>query len=132
MKIPQSEYTIEFARAGGPGGQNVNKVSSKAQLRWCVGASLVLSDEQKERVREKLKNRLTNNDEILVTAEDERSQAQNREQVIARFQEMVAQALIIPKKRRPTKPTRSSKERRLQTKRIDSERKRFRQSKNFE
>lgn len=130
--IPASEYTIEFARSGGPGGQNVNKVSSKAQLRWRVGASTVLSDEQKARVREKLKNRLTNNDEILVVAEDERSQAQNREQVIVRFQELIARALHIPKKRRPTKPTRSSKEKRLHAKKIISERKKLRQNKNFD
>lgn len=132
MKIPHSEYTIEFARAGGPGGQNVNKVASKAQLRWSVGASRILSDEQKARVREKLKNRLTNNDEILVTAEDERSQAQNRAQVIVRFQDLITRALLVPKKRRPTKPTRSSKEKRLQVKKIISVRKQLRSSKIFD
>ncbi len=132
MKIPASEYTIEFARSGGPGGQNVNKVSSKAQLRWGVGASQSLSDEQKARVRVALKNRLTNDDEILVTAEDERSQAQNREQVIVRFQELIAQALHVQKKRRATKPTRSSKEKRLQSKKIMSERKKMRTDRNFE
>lgn len=130
--IPPAEYTIEFARSGGPGGQNVNKVSSKAQLRWNVGASTVLSDEQKTRVREALKNRLTNEDEILVMAEDERSQAQNREQVIARFQELITQALHVPKKRRPTKPTRNSKEKRLQSKKIISARKKLRQNKNVD
>ena len=132
MKIPVSEYTIEFARSGGPGGQNVNKVSSKAQLRWNVGASAVLLDEQKARVRVALKNRLTNEDEILVMAEDERSQAQNREQVIARFQELITQALFVPKKRRATKPTRSSKEKRLQSKKIVSERKKLRLNNNFD
>ncbi len=132
MLIPSSEYTIEFARSGGPGGQNVNKVSSKAQLRFVVGASLVLSEEQKNRVRAVLKNRLTNNDEILVVAEDERSQPQNRDLVIARFQELISQALIIPKKRRATRPTRSSKEKRLQSKKIISERKQSRQEQNFD
>lgn len=132
MKIPASEYTIEFARSGGPGGQNVNKVSSKAQLRWNVGTSTVLSDEQKARVRVVLKNRLTNEDEILVMAEDERSQAQNREQVIERLQELITQALHVPKKRRPTKPTRSSKEKRLQSKKIISARKKLRQNKNVD
>lgn len=132
MNIPSSEFTIEFARSGGPGGQNVNKVSSKAQLRWNVGTSAVLTDEQKNRVREILKNRLTNEDEILVVAEDERSQPQNRDLVIARFQEMILEALKIPKKRRPTKPTRSSKEKRLQAKKITSERKKFRQNKSFD
>ncbi len=127
MTIPASEYTLEFARSGGPGGQNVNKVSSKAQLRWNVGTSLVLSEDQKNRVREVLKNRLTNEDEILVVAEDERSQIQNRELVVARFQELIAQALHVPKKRRPTRPTYGSREKRLQTKKIISERKQSRQ-----
>lgn len=132
MKIPASEYTIEFARSGGPGGQNVNKVSSKAQLRWPVGASLVLSDEQKNRVREILKNRLTNEDEILVVAEDERSQPQNRDLVVARFQAMIAEALHVPKKRRPTKPTYGSKLKRLESKKIISERKQSRKNNNFD
>ncbi len=127
MTIPSSEYTLEFARSGGPGGQNVNKVSSKAQLRFNVGASLVLSEDQKNRVREILKNRLTNEDEILVVAEDERSQIQNRELVVARFQELITQALHVPKKRRPTRPTYGSREKRLQTKKIISERKQSRQ-----
>lgn len=132
MIIPSSEYILEFARSGGPGGQNVNKVSSKAQLRFKVGASLVLSEDQKNRVREILKNRLTNNDEILVVAEDERSQIQNRELVVTRFQELIAQALHVPKKRRATRPTRNSKERRLQTKKIISERKQSRQRANLD
>ncbi len=132
MYIPFSEFTIEFARSGGPGGQNVNKVSSKAQLRFNVGASTVLNDEQKNRVREILKNRLTNEDDILVVAEDERSQPQNRDLVIARFQELIAQALYIPKKRRATKPTYSSKLKRLESKKIISERKQSRKNNNFD
>lgn len=132
MPIPPSEYTLEFARSGGPGGQNVNKVSSKAQLRFKVGASLVLTEAQKNRVRAVLKNRLTNEDDILVVAEDERSQAQNRDLVIARFQDLIAQALHIPKQRRPTRPTRSSKEKRLQSKKIMAERKQLRQGKQFD
>lgn len=126
MKIPASEYTLEFTRSGGPGGQNVNKVSSKAQLRFNVGVSLVLSEDQKNQVRVALKNRLTNNDEILVVAEDERSQMQNRELVVARFQELLTQALYVPKKRRPTRPTRNSQEKRLQAKKIISARKQLR------
>lgn len=130
--IPNSEYYIEFARSGGPGGQNVNKVSSKAQLRFNVGASLILTEDQKNRVREVLKNRLTNEDEIVVTAEDERSQLQNRELVVTRFQELIAQALRVPKKRRLTQPTRSSREKRLQSKKKISERKQLRQRTRFD
>lgn len=129
--IPVAEYRLEFVRASGPGGQNVNKVSSKAQLRWRVGASRVLTDDQKARVRTVLKNRLTSDDEILVVAADERSQLQNRAQVVARFQTLINQALHLPKKRRATKPTRSSKEKRLHTKRVVSERKKARQKNNL-
>lgn len=125
-RIPDSEYTIEFSRASGPGGQNVNKVSTRAQLRWRVGDSTVLSKEQKGRIRLFLQNRLTNNDEILVISEEERSQAQNKERVRVRFQELINQALFVPKKRRPTKPTRSSQEKRLEKKRLTSEKKRLR------
>lgn len=125
-RIPASEYTIEFSRASGAGGQNVNKVSSKAQLRWRVGSSAALSDEEKARVRPALRNRLTVEDEILVVSEEERSQAQNRERVVARFQELINKALAVPKKRRPTRPTKSSQEKRLQTKRQVSEKKKSR------
>lgn len=125
--IPESEFTIEFSRSSGPGGQNVNKVSSKAQLRWRVADSMIFSHEQKNCIREKLKNRLTNDDEILVVSEEERSQLQNREKVVERFQELIQQALFVPKKRRLTRPTRGSREKRLESKRLISERKKSRQ-----
>jgi ribosome-associated protein len=116
MEIPFSEFTITFVRSGGPGGQNVNKVNTKAQLRFKVGESRVLSIEQKARVRIKLANRLNKNDEIIVYADSERSQAQNKNKAVELLNTLVANAIKLPKKRRATKPTKSSKEKRLLSK----------------
>lgn len=111
--IPYNELVFNFARSGGPGGQNVNKIESKVIVRWAVGKSVAFSPEEKERIREKLKNRLNAEDEIVIHADEERSQAQNKDRVVERLNTLVEQALVIPKKRRPTKPTRSSKIKRL-------------------
>lgn len=118
--IPENELTITFARSGGKGGQNVNKTSTKAIVHWSVGRSQVLSWDEKERIRAKLFNRLNSNDELVVMAEEERSQSQNREKAISRLRSLVAQALRVPKKRRPTRPTKSSKLRRLESKKLRS------------
>lgn len=121
MQIPESEFIITFARSGGKGGQNVNKTSSKVIIHWPVGESAVLSDEEKGRVREKLANRINNEDELVIMSEEERSQPQNRELAIARLQELVAQALQVPKKRRLTRPTKGSKLRRIEGKKQRSQ-----------
>ncbi len=118
--IPENEIQITFARSSGAGGQNVNKTSTKAILHWSVGNSNVFTFEEKERIRMKLVNRLNNLDEIVIMSEEERSQFQNREQGIERLRTLVSQALIIPKKRRATKPTYSSKLERLETKKQHS------------
>src|SRR5512135_1852674 len=76
--VPDNELDISFVRSSGPGGQNVNKTSTKAQLRWNVGRSGAFTDEQKAAIREAAGNRLTADDEILISAEAERSQPQNR------------------------------------------------------
>lgn len=115
-KITEDEVLIEYTRSSGPGGQNVNKVATKAQLRWRVGASRVFTEEQKERIRKKLATLLNKNDEIVLQGDTTRSQAQNRDLVLQKLNERVAGALFVPKKRRPTKPTRSSREKRLESK----------------
>ncbi|MBT3539077.1 aminoacyl-tRNA hydrolase [Candidatus Parcubacteria bacterium] len=127
-QIPESEIKITFARSSGAGGQNVNKTSTKAILHWNVGASSIFSDSEKERIRTKLKNKLNDQDEIVVMAEEERSQLQNRTQAISRLQSLVSEALIIPKRRKPTKPTYSSKLKRLETKKQRSKLKASRRS----
>lgn len=114
--IPTSELRVTFSRSSGAGGQNVNKTSTKATVHWPVGRSRVLSAEEKARVRAKLNSRLTLNDEIVVVSEEERSQPQNRALAIARLEALITRALHVPKKRRPTRPTKASKIRRLESK----------------
>lgn len=121
FKMLINEIKITFARSGGAGGQNVNKTSTKAILHWSVGNSQVLSSEEKARVRTKLANRINNNDEVVLMSDEERSQPQNRDLAIARLQSLVAGALHVPKKRRPTRPTKASKLRRIESKKIRSQ-----------
>ena len=126
--IPESEITIDYARSSGPGGQNVNKRDTKAIVRWNIGTSKAFSEAEKDRIRSLALNRLTTEDDIVLSADDQRSQAQNRESALVRLQELVQKALIPKKKRRTTKPTRASKERRLKDKRIISKKKSNRKS----
>ncbi|MBI5729481.1 MAG: aminoacyl-tRNA hydrolase [Candidatus Magasanikbacteria bacterium] len=126
IRIPDNELVIDFARSSGPGGQNVNKTSSKAQVRWRVGDSTVLSAEEKERIRKALHARLTQDDEIIVSAESERSQLQNKTAAVARLGQLVNHALIVPKKRRPTRPTYYSRLKRQETKKRTSQIKKLR------
>lgn len=114
--IPESELDIRFALASGPGGQNVNKRSTKAVLHWNVGESVVFTDVQKEKIRAAAGHRLSKEDEIVISAEDERSQEQNKESVISRLQELVDVALTPVKVRKPTKPTRAQKAKRVDDK----------------
>ncbi|MFA6426872.1 MAG: alternative ribosome rescue aminoacyl-tRNA hydrolase ArfB [Candidatus Magasanikbacteria bacterium] len=131
LYIPESELRITFARSSGAGGQNVNKTSTKVIIHWNVGASAVLLDEQRQRIRVVLRNRLNSEDEIVVMSEEERSQIQNREIATVRLQKLVNEALYIPKKRKPTRPTYASKLKRLTTKKIRSDVKKYRK-KNFD
>ncbi|MEK7213363.1 MAG: alternative ribosome rescue aminoacyl-tRNA hydrolase ArfB [Patescibacteria group bacterium] len=114
--IPKNELKMDFARSSGPGGQNVNKTSSKVQLRWNILFSRALSPEQKWRLQNNLRNKITKEGEILISAEDERSQYANRAKALKRLNEMVSKALSAPKKRRPTRPTKAAKIKRLESK----------------
>lgn len=116
IHIPTSELRVTFSRSSGAGGQNVNKTSTKATVHWSVGRSRVLSVEEKARVRTKLANRINFLDELVVSSERERSQPQNRALAIARLEALITRALHVPKKRRPTRPTKASKIRRLESK----------------
>jgi len=111
--IPEAELQIDYARSGGKGGQNVNKRSSKAQIRWNIGASKVFSGEEKDRIRHELANRINSKDEVLIESQEERSQEDNKRIGIGRLNRLIASALVVPEGRIPTKPTVGSRERRL-------------------
>lgn len=126
--VPRSELTYRATRSGGPGGQHVNTSSTRVELAWDVGASPSVSDEQRALIREKLANRINNEGVLLLTASDSRSQHQNKEVVTERFVELVAQALVVPKKRKKTRPSRAAREARLQNKKRRSETKAMRRN----
>jgi len=115
-RIPEEELEFRFFRSGGPGGQNVNKVSTSVQMRFDVKNSPSLTDPVKERLMKLAGSRLTLDGVIVITAVRFRTQERNRADAIARLDEMVAEASIRPVYRVPTRPTRASKERRLKGK----------------
>jgi ribosome-associated protein len=114
-EIPESDLTISFVRGTGPGGQNVNKVSTTAQLRFNLAGTRLLDEPARARLRALAGHRLVGESEgeILIVARNHRTQEGNRREALERLQELVARALQPPKARRPTRPTRASKERRI-------------------
>jgi ribosome-associated protein len=121
ITIPATELRVAFARSGGPGGQNVNKVNSKVELRWTPATSAALGDDDRALLLQKLAARLTNDGELLVTSERTRDQLKNRADAQAKLAAIVAAALHRPKKRKPTKPSRGAKERRIGAKKHRAE-----------
>jgi ribosome-associated protein len=118
-----SELEFSFTRSSGPGGQNVNKVNSRVELRFDVMNSRELSDEQKGIIIKRLKSRINNDGILFLSAQDDRSQLKNKEIVILRFYEIINKALRVHKERVKTKPSKSSIENRLKEKRESSEKK---------
>lgn len=116
VRIPRAELDVRATRSGGPGGQHVNTSSTKIELRWHPGTSVALSDAQRERVLTALAVKLDSEGWLRLTASEHRSQLQNREAAEARLVAIVKGALVVPKARRPTKPTYASKTKRLETK----------------
>jgi len=114
--IDESELDVSFIRSSGPGGQNVNKVSTAAQLRFDLRHSPSLPDGLKMRAARLAGSRLTQEGEIVITAARFRTQALNRDDAVARLVELLREAAVPPKPRRPTRPTLASKTRRLDTK----------------
>ena len=125
ISINESELKIDFVQASGPGGQNVNKVASQVQLRFDSN-SPSLPDEVRLRLQKIAKNRITEKGEILISARRYRSQEQNRQEAINRLIELIRKAAIPPKKRKRTRPTKASIEKRLESKRRRSEIKKLR------
>jgi ribosome-associated protein len=127
VQIDERELEIDFVRASGPGGQNVNKVATAAQLRFDVRASS-LPEEVKTRLLQLAGKRITGEGKLLIEAKRFRTQEQNREDAVQRLMELVRKALDKPKARRKTRPTQAAKEERLKEKKRRAETKKIRQS----
>ncbi len=123
LAIPRAELEVKASRAGGPGGQHVNTSSTRIELRWNVRASRALDDALRDQLLARLANRLDADGGVRVVASEYRSQRQNREAAEARLAALVRAATVVQKRRKPTKPTRSSVARRVEGKRRQGEKK---------
>lgn len=126
LSIPLAEIVIRATPSSGPGGQHVNRSSTRIEAVWNVPGSMVLTDAQRARLRLRLASRLDGDGDLRVVASDHRSQLRNREEALERLAGVVARALAVPKARRATKPTKASRERRLESKKRRSDTKRER------
>lgn len=119
----QKEFIFKTSRSGGAGGQHVNKVESRVEARWQVRDSRLLSEEERNRLIDKLKHRISGEGVLSVSASDSRAQSENKQLAAKRLQALIEKALLIPKKRKKTVLPRSVKEKRLSDKKLASERK---------
>ena len=128
LKIPLREFRFTFCRSSGPGGQNVNKLNTKAQLRWNVMESPSLGEAVRRRLLAKYGRRVTSEGEFLVTSQRFRDAGRNVADCLEKLRAMLAEVATPPKRRKPTRPTKASVRRRLDNKRKTSQRKQQRRS----
>lgn len=129
VQVPLSELVYTASRASGPGGQHVNTTDSRIQVRWNVLASAALTEGERAMVRKNLASRLTEAGDLILASDTHRSQRRNREEVTQRLASLVREALIPPKPRKKTRPTKASREKRLEEKRKKSSTKQGRRKK---
>lgn len=128
LAIPRAELGVRASRASGAGGQHVNKTSTRVEVTWNVALSESLTDTDRARLMIRLASRLSDSGELRVVASDTRSQSQNRELAEHRLGDIVRRALVVPKARKKTRPSRAAKQARLDDKRKLSEKKRVRRN----
>jgi ribosome-associated protein len=126
LRVPLAELEFRASRSGGPGGQHVNTSSTRVEVTWDVAGSPALSEEQRQRLLARLASRLDSTGRLRLVSSSTRSQLRNREDVTERLREVVAQALVVPKTRKRTRPPRAAKAARLESKRRRSATKRDR------
>lgn len=126
FSVPRSELDLQATRSGGPGGQHANTTATRVQLRWDVKGSQSLTDRRRQLILSRLSNRIDSDGVLHLASSTHRSQHRNREDVVDRFAELVAGALRPRKKRKKTRPTRASKERRLKNKKHRGKKKKLR------
>ncbi|MBX9693339.1 MAG: aminoacyl-tRNA hydrolase [Cyanobacteria bacterium] len=132
LQIPADELELTYSRSGGPGGQNVNKVNSKARLRFPVIASQTLPESVRERFLSKYGNRITTEGDLIITSQTYRDQARNADECLEKLRGMIISVLSPPRQRRATKPTKASVIRRTTTKRQTSTKKQNRRRPNLD
>jgi ribosome-associated protein len=126
FSIPENELRFRATRAGGPGGQHVNKASTRIEVLWDMDRTTLLTDAERHRVRQKLAKRFDADGMLRVAADERRSLAQNRAAAIARLETLVDHARRAPKPRKPTRPTAAARRARLEAKRLRAKQKRER------
>ncbi|MFN0198492.1 MAG: alternative ribosome rescue aminoacyl-tRNA hydrolase ArfB [Planctomycetaceae bacterium] len=131
VSIPHKEFDWEYVRASGPGGQNVNKVNSKVRLSWNLLASTSIPDEIRERMRTRYTSRINNEGHLVISSQRYRDQLRNKLDCLEKLQALLTTVLQPPKRRKPTRPTKGSKERRLTEKKQRAERKSSRQNRGW-
>lgn len=126
IQVPDEELDVSFARAGGPGGENVNKSNTKAVVRFSITRCRSIPDELRGRLLHMLAGKLTTRGELIVTSQEHREQSRNLEECRSKLRDMIREALTVRRARRATQPTRASKERRMEAKRRRSQLRRTR------